>query len=149
MTEEMTPGGQLTTTTDVENFPGFPDGIGGLELVMQMREQSVKCGANILGQTVDRVDLSQTPFKVWSEGQEFRTRSLIIATGATASRLRVPSEDRLWNNGISACAVCDGALPMFRNKPLVVVGGGDSACEEATFLSKYASFVYMLVRRVG
>ena len=140
-------GGQLTTTTEVENFPGFPEGIGGFELMMNMRAQSENCGASIETETVDDVDLSATPFKVTIGEKAVTADTLIIATGATAKRMGVPGETELWQKGISACAVCDGALPLFRNKPLVVVGGGDSACEEATFLTKFASKVYLLVRR--
>jgi thioredoxin reductase (NADPH) len=139
-------GGQLTTTTEVENFPGYT-AISGPELMEKMREQSVHCGTRIYTETVEKVDLSKRPFKVWSEGKEYQTRALIIATGATAKRMNLPGEDRLWQKGISACAVCDGALPFFRNKVLVVVGGGDSAVEEATHLTKFGSKVIMLVRR--
>ncbi len=140
-------GGQLTTTTDIENFPGFPEGIGGPQLMEQMREQSLRFGAQIKTETVVSVDLKNRPFTVKTDSAEYQTDALIIATGATARRLNVPGEDRLWQRGISACAVCDGALPIFRNQPLVVIGGGDSAVEEAVFLTKYASSVHMLVRR--
>ena len=140
-------GGQLTTTTDVENYPGFPTGVGGIELTELYRQQSVNCGARIETATVDRVDLGERPFTVFADGQSVRARTLIIATGATAKRLEVPGTERLWQQGISACAVCDGALPVFRNKPLVVIGGGDTACEESLFLTRYGSLVTMLVRR--
>ena len=140
-------GGQLTTTTDVENYPGFPTGVGGIELTELYRQQSVNCGACIETATVDRVDLGERPFTVFADGQSVRARTLIIATGATAKRLEVPGTERLWQKGISACAVCDGALPVFRNKPLVVIGGGDTACEESLFLTRYGSLVTMLVRR--
>jgi thioredoxin reductase (NADPH) len=141
-------GGQLTTTTDVENFPGFPKGIQGPELMIAMRDQSLHCGTTILTKTVANVDLSSHPFTVTTEeGLVYQTKALIIATGATAKRMHVPGEDRLWQAGISACAVCDGGLPIFRNKPLVVVGGGDSAAEEAHYLTKFASEVILLVRR--
>lgn len=144
-------GGQLTTTTEVENFPGFPDGIMGPEMMELFRKQSEKFGTKIISETVSKVDLSQRPFKLWLEGKEneepYLAKSLIISTGATAKRLFLPGEDFYWQKGISACAVCDGAVPIFRNKPLAVVGGGDSASEEANFLTKYASKVYVLVRR--
>ena len=140
-------GGQLTTTTDVENYPGFPTGVGGIELTELYRQQSVNCGARIETATVDRVAVGERPFTVFADGQSVRARTLIIATGATAKRLEVPGTERLWQQGISACAVCDGALPVFRNKPLVVIGGGDTACEESLFLTRYGSLVTMLVRR--
>ncbi len=140
-------GGQLTTTTEVENYPGFPEGIQGPELMMQMRAQSEHHGTRIKTETVDSVDLSSRPYAVRTAGDEYRTETLIIATGATAKRMQLPGEDSLWQRGISACAVCDGALPIFRNNPLVVVGGGDSACEEASYLAKFGSSVTMLVRR--
>lgn len=140
-------GGQLTTTTDVENFPGFPEGISGPDLMARMREQSVKCGAVIKTATVDKVDLKSRPLKVFAGQETVETRAVIISTGATAKRLNLPGEDHLWQKGISACAVCDGALPIFRNKILVVIGGGDTAAEEALYLTKYAGKVIMLVRR--
>jgi len=112
-----------------------------------MREQSVHCGTRILTETVDKVDLKQRPFKVWAAGIEYQTNALIISTGATAKRMHLPGEENLWQKGISACAVCDGALPFFRNKVLAVVGGGDSAVEEASYLTKFASKVLMIVRR--
>jgi thioredoxin reductase (NADPH) len=139
-------GGQLTTTTEIENFPGFVS-IAGPELMMKMREQSLHCGARILTETVDRVDLSKRPFKVVVGSQEYETKTIIIATGATAKRMNLPGEDRLWQRGISACAGCDGGLPVFRNKVLAVVGGGDSALEEANYLTKCASKVLLIVRR--
>ncbi|MDD7984169.1 thioredoxin-disulfide reductase [Lentisphaera marina] len=140
-------GGQLTTTTEVENFPGFPEGVDGITLMMNMREQSMRYGTEILTETVDKIDVSSRPFKVEANGVEYEAGSIIIATGATAKRLGLPGEEQYWQNGISACAVCDGALPIFRNKPMVVIGGGDSACEEAMFLTKFASKVYLVVRR--
>ena len=148
-------GGQLTTTDDVENYPGFLNIKGG-ELMNQMREQSEKCGVNIVSQTVGKVDLSSRPFRYWvhpmGEEEELEEEShtadaVIIATGAKARRLDLKGEERYWGSGVSACAVCDGSLPMFREQHLVVVGGGDSAVEEATYLSKKASHVTVLVRR--
>lgn len=149
----VAPGGQLTTTTDVENFPGFPEGITGSELTDKLRAQSERFGTDIITETISRVDLSSHPFRLWREDADSdkdkpdTCDALIVATGATAKRLGIKGEDEYWQKGMSACAVCDGAAPIFRNKPLVVIGGGDSACEEATFLTKYASKVYMAVRR--
>ncbi len=140
-------GGQLTTTTEVENFPGFPDGISGPELMTKMREQSMKSGARIETLTIDRVDFQSHPLKVFSDQNSFEARTVIIATGATAKRLNISGEEKLWQRGISACAVCDGGLPIFRNKVLAVIGGGDTAAEEATYLTKFASKVFLLVRR--
>ena len=141
-------GGQLTTTTEIENFPGFPKGIDGTELMNRMREQSETYGTKIFTETISKVDFSSKPLKLWTEGGEELTASaVIIATGATAKRLHLPGEETYWSKGISACAICDGALPIYRDKVLAVVGGGDSACEEAMYLTKYASKVYLLVRR--
>ena len=144
-------GGQLTTTTDVENYPGFPDGVGGQELMDKMRAQSIRFGTDVRTQTISKIDLSNRPFKLWREYHENEepetADAVIIATGASARRLDLPGEEQYWQNGISACAVCDGAVPIFRNKPLVVIGGGDSAAEEAMFLTKYGSHVTVLVRR--
>jgi thioredoxin reductase (NADPH) len=143
-------GGQLTTTTDVENFPGFPNGINGYELTSHFREQSVNCGAKIFSETVTSIDTSVRPFKVCTESHECLADTVIVCTGAVARRLDFPGSDEekgFWNKGISACAVCDGAMPMFRNRPIAVIGGGDSAMEEATFLTKYGSKVYIVHRR--
>ncbi|KAI9320506.1 thioredoxin reductase [Dichotomocladium elegans] len=145
------PGGQLTTTTDVENFPGFPDGVLGGELMDKMRAQSERCGAAIETETISKLDCSERPFRLWREGNDEEptdtSDAVIIATGASAKRMDLPGESQYWQHGISACAVCDGAVPIFRNKPLVVVGGGDSAAEEAMYLTKYGSHVHVLVRR--
>lgn len=133
------PGGQLTTTTDVENYPGL-SGVTGPQMMDLFRNQSLRFGTEIHTETISRVDLSSRPFKYWREGGEQddpeTCDSMIIATGASARRLNLPGEETYWQSGISACAVCDGAVPIFRNKPLAVVGGGDSACEEATYLTK-------------
>lgn len=141
------PGGQLMTTTEVENYPGFPNGIQGPELMEAFRKQSLRFETRIFTEDVTRVDLSKPPFTVASAERELTTHALIIATGATAKRLQLPGEAKLWNKGMSACAVCDGPLPIFRGKPLLVVGGGDSAVEEATFLTKFGSKVYLVHRR--
>lgn len=143
-------GGQLTTTTDVENFPGFPTGINGYELTTKFREQSVNCGATVFSETVTSIDTSSRPFKVHTDSHTCVADSVIICTGAVARRLDFPGSDEetgFWNKGISACAVCDGAMPMFRNRPIAVIGGGDSAMEEANFLTKYGSKVYVVHRR--
>lgn len=145
-------GGQLTTTAEVENYPGYESIMGG-ELMAKFRDQSKACGASIRTETVTKVDLSKgRPFEVVGEdGTRMLTDSLVIATGAVARRLDFKGSgeapDGFWNRGISACAVCDGAAPIFRNRPIAVVGGGDSAVEEAVFLTKYGSKVYIIHRR--
>jgi len=144
----MLPLGQLNLTTEVENFPGFPEGIMGPELMMKMREQAERYGTRIVTEDVTSVDLSKRPFVMTdSAGETTIAESLIFSTGASANYLGLPSETRFKNMGVSACAVCDGALPRFRGKPLIVVGGGDSACEEGTYLTKFASMVYLVHRR--
>lgn len=140
------PGGQLMTTTEVENFPGFPEGITGPELMDRMKAQAVRWGAELYTEDVISVDFSQRPFTVRSEDREIKTHTIVIATGATAKRLHLPSEEKYWNLGISACAICDGATPIFKNVELAVVGGGDTAAEEGVYLTKYGSRVHMLVR---
>ena len=140
-------GWQLTTTTVIENFPGFPTGIDGSELMMQMRQQSLNSGAQIQTLTVDSIDLSSKPFKVNVGNDTYTADTLIIATGATAKRMGLKGETEFWQKGISACAICDGGLPIFRNKKIVVIWGGDAAMEEAIHLTHFASEVVVLVRK--
>ncbi|MBN1577168.1 MAG: thioredoxin-disulfide reductase [Chitinispirillaceae bacterium] len=142
------PGGQLMITSVVENFPGFPEGILGPQLMAQMREQAIKHGTRMIMEDIIEVDLQKRPFSLTTSGGEtYTTEALIVASGATARRLPLESEKRLWGKGISACAVCDGALPVFRNRELAVIGGGDTAIEEALHLTQFASKVYLIHRR--
>ncbi|MCZ0899543.1 FAD-dependent oxidoreductase, partial [Microcoleus sp. HI-ES] len=130
-----------------ENFPGFPEGITGPELMDRMKAQAVRWGAELYTEDVTYVDLSQRPFTVRSEDREIKTHTIVIATGATAKRLGLPSEHIFWSHGISACAICDGATPLFKGVDLAVIGAGDTAAEESIYLTKYGSHVHMLVRR--
>ena len=141
------PGGLLTTTSTVENFPGFPDGIDCYELMSRLQKQAEKFGARVTFATLDSVDLSKQPFKLVVDGEPVETETLIIASGAGHRHIGLDSEHKLENKGVTYCATCDGALPMFRNQPLVVVGGGDSACEEALYLTRFGSIVYLVHRR--
>jgi len=141
------PGGLLTTTSIVENYPGFPEGIDGYELMVRMQKQAERFGARVKFGTVEAVDLSQRPFTVTVDGEPVVAETMIIASGASHRHLGLPSEHLLEKKGVTYCATCDGALPMFRAKALVVVGGGDSACEEAVYLTRFASVVYLVHRR--
>src|SRR3954469_7785159 len=141
------PGGLLTTTSIVENYPGFPEGIDGYELMTRMEKQAERFGARVKYGTVESIELTTRPFHLNVDGDPVETETLIIATGAGHRHLGLKSEHLLEKKGVTYCATCDGALPMFRNKPLVVVGGGDSACEEATYLTRFASTVYLIHRR--
>ena len=141
------PGGLLTTTTVVENYPGFPEGIDGYELMTRLQKQAERFGAKVQFGTVEAVDLFRQPFNLTVDGEPITAETIIIATGASHRHLGMESEHKLENKGVTYCATCDGALPIFRNQPLVVVGGGDSACEEAMYLARFGSIVYLVHRR--
>jgi len=141
------PGGLLTTTSIVENFPGFPEGVDGYELMTRMQKQAERFGAKTSFGVVDSVDFSQRPFTLIVDGEKVVAETVIIATGASHKHLGVPGEHELETKGVTYCATCDGALPVFRNQPLVVIGGGDSACEEAQYLTRFGSIVYLVHRR--
>lgn len=142
-------GGQLMMTTEVENYPGFPEGITGPEMMENFRKQALRFGTHILTEDVLEVDFKKYPYTIMGKDAIYQADAVIIATGANAKRLDIPGtrDGELWQKGVTACAVCDGAMPIFRNKKLYVIGGGDSAVEEATFLTKYASKVYLVHRR--
>jgi thioredoxin reductase (NADPH) len=145
MIEGFQPGGQLTITTDVENFPGFPDGVMGPALMEEMKKQATRFGTRYVSAEVTRVDLSKRPFRLWVEEEEYTADAVIVATGATAKWLGIPSEKQYQGRGVSACATCDGFF--FKNVEVAVVGGGDTAIEEATFLTKFATRVHLIHRR--
>jgi thioredoxin reductase (NADPH) len=141
------PGGLLTTTSIVENFPGFPEGVDGFELMTRMQKQAERFGAKTSFGVVEAADFSKRPFVLTVDGEKVEAETVIIATGASHKHLGVPGEHELENKGTTYCATCDGALPMFRNQPLVVVGGGDSACEEAMYLTRFGSTIHLVHRR--
>ena len=141
------PGGLLTTTSIVENFPGFPEGIDGFQLMQNLQKQAERFGARVQFGTLESVDFSGHPLKLVIDGETIITKTVIVSTGSRPRTLGLPSEAALEKHGVTYCATCDGALPQFRNQPLVVVGGGDSALEEATYLTRFASEVYVIHRR--
>jgi thioredoxin reductase (NADPH) len=141
------PGGLLTTTTVVENFPGFPEGIDGYELMARLQKQAERFGARVQFGVLEGVELQRTPFRLLVDGETVEAETIIVASGAGHRHLELESERKLENHGVTYCATCDGALPMFRNQPLAVVGGGDSACEEAVYLTRFGSVVYLIHRR--
>lgn len=141
------PGGLLTTTTVIENFPGFPEGVEGYDLMVRMQKQAERFGARVQFGVVEAADFSHEPFVLTVDGERLETETVIIASGAGHRHIGLESEHLLENKGVTYCATCDGALPIFRNKPLVVVGGGDSACEEAMYLTRFGSIVYLVHRR--
>ncbi len=141
------PGGLLTTTSIVENFPGFPEGVDGCELMSRMQKQAKRFGAKSTFASVEKVDFSITPFELIVDGDKVEAETVIIATGASHKHLGIPGEDLLETKGVTYCATCDGALPVFRNQPLVVIGGGDSACEEALYLTRFGKEVFLVHRR--
>ena len=147
LSREILPGGQLMTTTEIENFPGFPKGMTGPELMTLFKQQAERFGARFVYKTATGVDFSQRPFTLQCGDETIKAKAVIIATGATARYLGIESETHFVNRGVSACATCDGALPRFRNKPVVVVGGGDTAMEEALFLTTFSSCVHVVHRR--
>ena len=141
------PGGLLTTTSIVENYPGFPEGVDGYELMTRMQKQAERFGARASFGTVEKADLSKRPFALTVDGELVEAQTVIIATGASHRHLGVPGEDLLETKGVTYCATCDGALPVFRNQTLVVVGGGDSACEEALYLTRFGAAIHLVHRR--
>jgi thioredoxin reductase (NADPH) len=141
------PGGLLTTTSIVENFPGFPEGIDGFELMTRMQKQAERFGARVKFGTLEAVNFKQKPYQLTVDGEVIESQTVIIATGSSHRRIDLENEAKLEKKGVTYCATCDGALPMFRDQPLVVVGGGDSAMEEATYLSRFASVIYLVHRR--